>query len=273
MKIFVDSAELEEIKQAFEWGIAEGVTTNPSLMKKAVQSRRQAGEDIDISSYIKQILKTASGTPVSLEVTEISAEGMIRQGKRLYELFNPVADNVTIKIPVDPAFKEEDATHFDGIRAIQALSSAGIPVNCTLVFTPEQALLAARAGAKFVSPFAGRVDDFLRSRGGIPFAKSDYYPMDGLEKDGAVLNDDGIVSGIDMVAQCVQVLRYYGLGTDVLAASLRNPRQVREAALVGADVATIPFGVIRDLLKHHKTFEGMEKFTADVVPEYAEIMK
>ena len=273
MKIFVDSAELKEIKLAYDWGIADGVTTNPSLMKKAVLSRQNAGENIDIPNYITQILETADGTPVSLEVTEVSAEGMIRQGKRLYELFNPVKGNVTIKIPVNPAFKEEDTTHFDGFRAVRALAKVGIPVNCTLIFTPEQALLAAKAGARFVSPFAGRVDDFIRGRSGLPFDKSDYYPMEGVEKDGELLHDDGIVSGIDMVAQCVQVLRYFGLETDVLAASLRNPRQVREAALAGADVATLPFDVIKDLLKHHKTFEGMEKFTADVVPEYAEIMK
>ena len=273
MRIFVDSAELKEIRQAYEWGIADGVTTNPSLMKKAVQSRLNAGEEIDIPTYIRQILKTAEGTPVSLEVTEVSADGMIRQGKRLYEIFNPVADNVTIKIPVNPAFREEDSTHFDGFRAIRELASAGIPVNCTLIFTPEQAMLAAKAGAKFVSPFAGRIDDFIRSRNGIPFDKSDYYPMDGVEKDGEVLSDEGIVSGIDMVAQSVQILRYFGLEADVLAASLRNPRQVREAALAGADVATLPFDVIKDLLKHFKTYEGMEKFTADVVPEYADIMK
>ena len=158
-------------------------------------------------------------------------------------------------------------------RAVRELSTAGIPVNCTLVFTPEQALLAAKAGAKYISPFAGRVDDFLRSRGGIPFEKSDYYPMEGVEKDGDVLADGGLVSGIDMVAQCVQVLRYFGFDTDVLAASLRNPRQVREAALAGADVSTLPFSVIKDMLKHHKTYEGMAKFTADIVPEYAKIME
>jgi transaldolase len=273
VKIFVDSAELKEIKLAYEWGIADGVTTNPSLMKKAVLSRQNAGQDIDIPAYITQILKTAEGTSVSLEVTEVSAEGMIRQGKRLYELFNPVAGNVTIKIPVNPAFRDEDTTHFDGFRAVRELAMAGIPINCTLIFTPEQAMLAAKAGARFVSPFAGRVDDFIRSRSGLPFDKSDYYPIDGVEKDGQVLNDDGIVSGIDMVSQCVQILRYFGFETDVLAASLRNSRQVREAALAGADVATLPFDVIKDLLKHHKTFEGMEKFTADVVPEYADIMK
>lgn len=268
MRIFVDSADLDEIRKAYEWGVADGVTTNPSLIKKAVDSRSAKGEKVDIGSYIAEILSVAQGTPVSLEVTETTAEGMIRQGMTLFEQFNPIEGNVCIKIPVNPAFKEEDETHFDGIKAVRALSEENIPVNCTLIFTPEQALLAAKAGAAFVSPFAGRIDDLIRKRNGLKFGKDEYFPADGLG-EGDVLEDNGIVSGIDLVGQCVEILEYYEIETEVIAASLRNTRQVREAALVGADIGTIPFKVIGDMLKHEKTFEGMKAFTKDTVEEYA----
>ena len=271
MKFFIDSADLDEIKKGFEWGIADGVTTNPSLMKKAVSKLSGAGEKLDLEEYIKKLLKVAEGTPVSLEVTETGAEEMIAQGKALYEKFNQVGGNVNIKIPVNPAFKEDDKTHFDGIQAVKALSKEGIPTNCTLVFTPEQGLIAAKAGATFISPFAGRIDDLIRTREGGEFGKTDYYPMDGMEKEDEVLEDNGVVSGIDLVAQCVEILRYYDLPTEVIAASLRNPRQVREAALVGADISTVPFSVIQDMLKHEKTFEGMDLFTKDIVEEYANL--
>jgi transaldolase len=267
MKVFIDSADLDEIKQAYEWGIADGVTTNPSLMKKAVDKRK----NINLKQYINQILKIAEDTPVSLEVTETSAQGMITQGKKLYKLFNPVAKNVYIKIPVNPAFKDSDNIHFAGIEAIKALSKVNIPVNCTLIFTPEQALLAAKAGAAFVSPFAGRIDDFIQTNNTMKFNKTDYFPMDGKEKGKNILNDNGIVSGIDLVAQCVEILE--GYKTEVLAASLRNTRQVREAALVGADISTLPFSVIQDMLKHPKTYEGMKNFTKDIVPDYVKLTK
>ncbi len=266
MKIFIDSAILEEIKQAFDWGMADGVTTNPSLMKKAV-----AGKKINLKNYIKQILKIAKGTPVSLEVTETTAKGMIEQGRRLFRIFNPVAKNVYIKIPVNPAFKDGDKTHFDGIVAIKELSKLRIPTNCTLIFTPEQALLAAKAGASFVSPFAGRVDDYIRTNNKIKFDKKDYYPAVGFKKGSKYLEDNGIYSGIHLVEQCVKIIEKYGLKTEVLAASLRNTRQVREAALHGAHIATLPINVIQDMLKHPKTYEGMKKFTADVVKEYANL--
>ena len=269
MKIFIDSADLEEIEQGYAWGVVDGVTTNPSLLKKTVDKRVQAGEKVDLKAYITRILEVAAGTPVSLEVTEYTVDKMIEQGKRLHALFNPVAENVYIKIPVNPAFKESDATHFDGIRAIRALTEAGIPVNSTLIFTPEQAMLAAKAGAKFVSPFAGRIDDDLRKGADIAFDKTDYYPAEGMDKNGELLEDNGIVSGIDLVEACVQILEQYGFETEVLSASLRNTRQVRESALVGAHIATLPVGVIQDMLKHRKTYEGMELFTADIVPEYA----
>ncbi len=271
MKIFIDSADLEEIKQFYAWGIADGITTNPSLLKKAVEKRVNAGQKLDLKGYLELILRTAEGTPVSLEVSETTAKGMIEEGKKLYQMFNPIAKNVYIKIPVNPAFKDADTTHFDGIAAIRELTKTKIPVNCTLIFTPEQALLAAKAGAAFVSPFAGRIDDYLRTEQRIPYKKTDYYPQEGMEYRGKVLQDNGILSGIDLVRQCVLLMRQYNLETKVLAASLRNSRQVREAALVGADIATLPFDVIRDLLKHPKTYEGMEQFTKDVVKEYKEL--
>ncbi|MFH0975016.1 MAG: transaldolase family protein [Spirochaetota bacterium] len=271
MKIFIDSADIEEIAQAYAWGVTDGVTTNPSLLKKAVEKRVAAGKKLDLKTYINNILTTAKNTPVSLEVTEIKADKMIEQGKRIFGMFNPVANNVYIKIPVNPAFKNEDTTHFDGIEAVRKLTEEGIPVNCTLIFTPEQALLAAKAGAKFISPFAGRIDDHLRKTLGAKFDKSDYFPAFGIEKDGKVLDDNGIISGIDLVGQCVEIVEHYDFDSEIIAASLRNPRQTREAALAGAHIATLPFQVIKDMLKHHKTYEGMESFTADIVKEYAEL--
>ncbi len=272
MKIFVDSADLDEIRQGYEWGVADGVTTNPSLLKKAVEKRSAEGAKIDLKAYIVSILEVAKGTPVSLEVTEFTADKMIEQAKGLYEMFNAVAGNVYIKIPVNPAFKDQDVTHFHGIQAIKELSALGIPVNCTLIFTPEQAMLAAKAGARFLSPFAGRIDDDLRKKANMSFEKTDYYPAEGMWIDDRLMDDNGIASGIQLVEECVQIVEEYGFESEVLAASLRNPRQVRESALVGAHIATLPFGVIKDMLKHHKTFEGMARFTADIVPEYADLV-
>ena len=157
--------------------------------------------------------------------------------------------------------------------ATRALTDANIPVNSTLIFTPEQAMLAAKAGAAFVSPFAGRIDDDLRKKAGLKFDKTDYFPAEGMALDDLFLEDNGIYSGIDMVEQCVQIIDEYGFETEVLAASLRNPRQVRDSALAGAHIATLPLKVIQDMLKHHKTFEGMAKFTADIVPEYVDLIK
>ena len=134
---------------------------------------------------------------------------MIEQGKRIYDMFNPVAGNVYIKVPVNPSFKDEDNTHFDGIKAIKELTAMGIPVNTTLIFTPEQAFLAAKAGAKFVSPFAGRIDDDLRKRANLKFDKSAYYPACGMEVDNNTLDDNGIISGIELVRQCVQIIEEY----------------------------------------------------------------
>ena len=272
MKIFLDSAELEHIELAASYGILDGVTTNPSLIKKAVTSRQQRGEDVDLQAYLCRLLETAADVPVSLEVIGTRRQDMEKEGMFLFGRFNPVADNVTIKVPVNPSLTENGNGHYEGVETIKALADRGIPVNCTLVFTPEQALLGAKAGASIVSPFAGRLDDYLREQNQQVFAKEDYFPADGLEQ-GDVRDDNGVVSGIDLVGQCVDILAESGLTAEVLAASLRNPRQVREAALVGAQIATLPFAVISRLLVHPKTMEGMQGFTRDVVPEYARLFE
>ncbi len=274
MKIFVDSARLDEIEEAYSCGFLDGVTTNPSLIKKGVAQLKESGQDIDMTTYIKEILTRARGTPVSLEVTEFEHRKMVAQGERLFERFNSVAGNVNIKIPVSSSFEGADVDEYDGLKAIESLSESGIPVNSTLIFTPEQALLAAKAGATFVSPFAGRVDDYIRTLNKITFEKSDYFPAEGMVgQDGEILEDNGIVSGIDLIDQIVEIFSEYDMKSEVLAASIRNSRQTREAALVGADIATLPFYVIKDLVRHHKTREGMKNFTMDIVPEYADLAK
>ncbi len=274
MKIFIDSADLDQILKARSYGVLDGVTTNPSLIKKAVTKLQEAGEKIDIKEYINKLLyEVGESSPVSLEVIGSDYEQMVQEARILHKTFNHVANNVYVKIPADPAFTEDSETHFDGIKAIKTLTSEGIRVNCTLIFTPEQALLAAKAGASFVSPFAGRVDDMLRKKNNIEFSKDDYFPAHGLIEEVDFPDDNGIISGIDLVQQCVDILESYELKSQVLAASLRNPRQVRESALAGAHIATLPFGVIEDLLKHEKTMEGMELFTKDIIPEYAQLFK
>jgi len=250
------------------------VTTNPSLIKKAVENEKSKNKKIDIKKYIKDILIVAKGLPVSLEVISTDFEGMVEEGKKIHRIFNPVGGNVYIKIPVSPSFEEDSANSFDGIRAIKELTESKIPVNCTLVFTPEQALLAAKAGAGFVSPFAGRVDDFIRYQNKINFEKSDYFNSYGIEKNNKLLEDNGIVSGIDLVEQIKSIFKNYNINnTKVLASSIRNPRQLREAALAGADIATVPMDVLEGAVEHYKTREGMKKFIEDVVPEYSELLK
>ena len=272
MKFFLDSAILSEIEQAYAAGICDGITMNPSLVKKAVEGMQSHGGKITLEKYIKKALTIAKGTPVSLEVTELDAKGMVLQGKNLYKKFNPVAKNVYIKIPMNPSFEGESGKDFEGIKAIKELHAAKIPINCTLIFTPEQALAAAKAGANFVSPFAGRIDDLLRKEAGIKFGKEDYFPMGGLEKDGKVLEDNGIVSGIDLVAQIVKIFQVHNIESEVLAASIRNARQAREAALVGADIATMPFNVFGEMLSHKLTREGMRKFTEDTPEEFKKLV-
>lgn len=275
IKIFIDSSKVYEIKKVRDYGLLDGVTTNPSLIKAAVEEKKGVGGSIDIFEYIKEILLLSRGAPVSLEVIGTDSEQMIREGKKLFKIFNPIAGNVYIKIPVNSSIDEKDGNNFDGLKAIKTLSGEGIPINCTLIFTPEQALLAAKAGASFVSPFAGRIDDYLRFLNNIKFEKTDYFPAIGVEKDGGkTLEDNGVISGIDLVAQIREIFDNYGISdTEILAASIRNARQTREAALAGADIVTLPMNVIEDLVIHQKTIEGMNGFLKDIVPEYRDLLK
>ena len=270
MEFFVDTADLDEIREAYSWGIADGVTTNPSLIKKACDKLKASGSDMGLASYIEEILKVADGDPVSLEVIASTEDAMLAQGLFLYERFNPIAENVVVKIPVNPDMVGDGQVAFDGLKVIKKLADQGIPVNTTLIFSPEQALLAAKAGAAYVSPFAGRIDDELRRAIGGDFDKTAYFPEEGEEG----YDDHGVVSGVDLVSQCVDIIAIHDLNhCKVLAASLRNPQQVRECALAGSQVATMPFGVLRDMAGHKKTIEGMKAFTADVVPEYSKLFE
>ena len=272
MKLFIDTASLDEIEKAYAAGIVDGVTTNPSLLKKAVDEMKKKKRKLDLATYITEILTVAKGTPVSLEVASTDANDMIEEGTTLYNRFNPVANNVVIKIPINTSLTGK-AKNTEGLRAIRSLVQARIPVNVTLVFTPEQALLAAKAGATYISPFVGRVDDYIRAVHGIGFEKADYYPAEGYTHAGKHLSDNGLVSGVDLVKQCVTVIKTYGFKAQVLAASIRNTRQLREAALAGAHVATVPFEVLQQALVHPKTVEGMKQFTDDVPNEYVRLAK
>jgi len=299
MKIFIDTAELDEIREAISWGIVDGVTTNPSLIKKAVDKRNGK---ISMEDYIKEIVKIAPG-PVSLEVISRTSEEMIKEGRLLYKKFSPFGQ-VAIKIPINPSLEENEELDFEGLKAIKQLSADGIPVNVTLIMTPEQALLAAKAGAAYASPFAGRIDDFIRAnlgmKRGVDFQKGDYFNYELLckarekkleenmkeassireiyesEKISSVLRqgqDNGVSSGVDLVARILRIYRAYGYKTEVIAASIRNPRQVREVAELGVHIATIPFDVLKGMIKHYKTMEGMKNFMRDVVPQYRTLFK
>jgi len=294
MKIFIDTAELDEIKQAISWGIINGVTTNPSLIRRAVDRR---GGKISMEDYIKEIVKISPG-PVSLEVIGQTSEEMIRQGRLLHKKFSPFGE-VAVKIPINPSMKEDEGLDFEGLKAIRQLSMEGIAVNVTLIMTPEQALLAAKAGAAYASPFAGRIDDFIRAnlgmKRGYDFQKEDYFDYEllrrarekrldkALESASSIRDiyksreinsllkqgqDNGIQSGVDLIARILRIYRAYGFKTEVIAASIRNPRQVREVAELGVHIATLPFDVLRGMIKHYKTAEGMRRFMDDVVPPY-----
>ena len=256
MKIFIDTANISEIKEAISWGIVDGVTTNPSLIRKAVESEAKG---MKLEDYIAEILKVAGPErPVSLEVMGIKSKDMIHEAEILYEKFNDIANNVVIKIPINTY-----AGYYEGLKTIKVLREKGIPVNCTLIMTPEQALLAAKAGARYVSPFAGRIDDYLRTvklglKAGVDFQKGDYYPWDGKGVD-----DNGIKSGADLVEKTIMILENYDYDTEVIASSIRNARQVREVAMIGSHIATIPFKVLEEMLLHPKTEEGIKKFSED----------
>ena len=212
MKFFIDTANLEQIKQAQEMGILDGVTTNPSLMAK----ENVKGKD-QIMAHYKAICDIVDG-PVSAEVFATDFEGMIKEGEELAK----IDPKITVKIPCIR----------DGIRAIKYLSSKGIATNCTLVFSVGQALLAAKAGATFVSPFIGRLDDICED-------------------------------GISLVEHIVQVYRTYGYKTQVLAASIRHTNHIIRCLDAGADVATCPLKAIEGLLKHPLTDKGLATFIED----------
>ena len=299
MKIFIDTADLDEIKKAISWGVVDGATTNPSLIKKAVDKR---GGKVTMEEYIKEILRIVPG-PVSLEVLGGKASDMTTQGRLLYNKFSPCGD-VAIKIPVNPSMDKDDGLEFEGLKATGQLSGEGIPINVTLIMTPEQALLAAKAGAAYASPFAGRIDGYIRANLGMnrgaDFQKSDYFDFgllkkarerkleESMERLGAISEiyqsqdarslaeqgmDNGVLSGVDLVAKILRVYNSYGFKTEVIAASIRNARQAREVAELGVHIATLPFDVIKAMIGHYKTVEGMKSFTADIVPQYREIFK
>ncbi len=282
MKIFLDSANLDEIKEAFSWGIIDGITTNPSLMKKAINSLNSKGSNVNMLNYIEDILKIAgSNHSVSLEVISLTEKEMYSEAKILYDQFNKIVDNVSIKIPICTA-KDVSSINFDALKVIKKLADENISVNATLIFNPEQALLAAKAGAKFVSPFLGRIDDLLRiekldlKKVSAPvtdkeFAGQDYYPAEGVFIEKGMAEDNGIISGIDLLSQLITIFDNYEFDCQIIAASVRNSRQARESALEGADIATLPFTVIKDMLWHKKSAEGIIAFENDVVPEYKKL--
>ena len=208
MKIFLDTAAIEDIRTAARWGILSGVTTNPSLFAKV------GGSYDDI---LKQICEVTPG-PVSAEVIAADAEGMVREGRH----FAALAANIVVKIPMSE----------EGLEAIALLAHEGISTNCTLIFSANQGLLAARAGASFLSPFVGRLDD---------------------------ISEDGM----NVVRELAEIVRIHDLRTEVLAASIRHPRHVTEAALAGAHIATIPLKVLKQLVHHPLTDSGIAQFRSD----------
>jgi transaldolase len=208
MKFFADTAEVKDIKELTDLGLLDGVTTNPSLIAK---SGRQ------FKDVIAEICSIVEG-PVSAEVVALDYEGMIREAADLRK----IAKNVTIKVPLT----------LDGLKACKALSSDGCMVNVTLCFSANQALLAAKAGATFISPFVGRLDDIH-------------------------------LDGTDLIAEIRQIYDNYAFDTEILAASVRNALHVKQVALIGADVATCPPAVIKSLVKHPLTDKGIEQFMAD----------
>lgn len=208
MKFFIDTANLDEIRQAKAFGLIDGVTTNPSLFSR---------EKADWKPLAKAICREVDG-PVSLEVVGVKAKDMIAEARELVRL----GPNVVVKIPIID----------EGLIAVRELSGMGIETNVTLVFSPLQALLAAKAGATYVSPFVGRLDAIGHS-------------------------------GMELVEQILTIFGNYGMATQVLVASIRHPGHVLEAAMLGADVATIPFKVIRELLKHPLTDSGLATFLKD----------
>ncbi|MEQ1643631.1 MAG: fructose-6-phosphate aldolase [Pyrinomonadaceae bacterium] len=209
MKFFIDTANLDEIKEANELGMIDGVTTNPSLVAKE--------GDVDFKEHIAKICAIVAGD-VSAEVTALDTEGMLKEGRELAK----IADNVVIKVPLT----------LDGLKACRTFRAEGTKVNVTLCFSAAQALLAAKAGASYISPFIGRLDD---------------------------IGQDGMF----LIRDIVQIYDNYGFETEVLAASIRHPMHIVDCALAGAHVSTIPFKVITQLVKHPLTDKGLEGFLSD----------
>lgn len=291
MKIFIDTADIDEIKEAESWGVLDGVTTNPSLIKKAVEKLKSKGIEIEMYKYIEEICRAVDG-PVSLEVKGITSDEMVREAEILYKKFNNINNNVVIKIPVNTAMEDDDEV-FEGIKAIKKLSEKKIPTNATLIMNPTQALLAARAGANYVSPFLGRIDDYIRDKIGVKYGKWDYFDgrlLREIEKNkrnyskneiGMLYekllsdrySDNGIYDGIELLESIIKIYHAYNFKTKIIAASIRNSFQVRKCAELGVDIATIPFKVLKEMISHYKTKEGMRKFVQDVVDEYKSIFE
>nr|WP_259548410.1 fructose-6-phosphate aldolase [Heyndrickxia oleronia] len=208
MKFFIDTANLEEIKQAFELGIIAGVTTNPSLVAK---------ENISFPERLKEITSFITGS-VSAEVIALDAEGMVKEGRELAK----IAPNITIKVPMTP----------EGLKAVHIFSKEGIKTNVTLIFSANQALMAARAGASYVSPFLGRLDDIGHN-------------------------------GIELVSTIAEIFETHQINTEIIAASIRHPQHITDAALAGTHIATVPYKVIMQLFKHPLTDKGIEQFLQD----------
>lgn len=261
MKIFFDTANIDELRMGVDAGILDGCTTNPSLIKAEVK------KGLDLETHIEEICRTVGkGRSVSLEVVSTDYDNMRKEGLLLYERFNPIAGNVFVKVPVNTSLDGKNI--YDGLRTIKELSQKGIPVNATLIMTPHQALLAAKAGARIVSPFAGRIDDHIRTSAKVAFGKDDYFPAEGIKKD-----DDGIVSGVDLIRKTALIFRTHGMKCEILAASIRNARQVSEVAQAGANIASIPYKVAQGMLAHPKTSEGVVKFSQDTVEEYRNVFR
>lgn len=208
MKFFIDTANIEEIKKAWELGVINGVTTNPSLISK---------EKTEPVALFKEICAIVDG-PISAEVIGTKADEMVKEAEDLAKIH----ENIVVKIPMIE----------EGLKAVKRLTAAGIKTNVTLIFSPGQALLAAKAGATYVSPFVGRLDDISHN-------------------------------GLDIVADIQTIYKNYDFDTEIIVASIRNPLHVIEAALIGADIATIPYSVIGQLIKHPLTDIGLEKFLKD----------
>lgn len=209
MKFFIDTAELSEIQEAVNMGVLDGVTTNPSLAMKAGAT--------DFEGLIYDICELVDGD-VSAEVVSTDYDEIVEEGRRLAKIHK----NVVVKVPMIR----------DGVKAIKTFSNEGIPVNCTLIFSANQALVAAKAGARYVSPFIGRLDDIS-------------------------------MNGMDLIASIRTIFDNYGIETQILAASIRHPMHIVEAAEIGADVATMPFDVIDKLIKHPLTDSGLARFLSD----------